>query len=211
MVEPQSPSSDGSGLWPAPTPEANVVLPVDFSTSLGELLDADGSAVVVLDDQRRVRSANDSALALLGAGTLADLTPHSRAHNVLESLLDHLTRQLGDARRAGPAADARLAPGGGESAGALGPPKGDGPVALRRPAPGAPSLVAERPPHAPGASGGADTEGRSAPGSDCAECGDATEGSGSSTSPAATAAAQPPAAPAAAAAHLVVRCRLSAA
>jgi diguanylate cyclase (GGDEF)-like protein len=59
-----------------------------------ELLDADGSAVVILGLDGTVRSINESALELLGAESAELLLPDTASHGLLRSLLDHAPRHL---------------------------------------------------------------------------------------------------------------------
>lgn len=62
--------------------------------ALPELLDADQTAVVILGFDGSVRSANDTALHLLGADSTESLQPGGSAHGLLRSLLDQAPRQL---------------------------------------------------------------------------------------------------------------------
>lgn len=59
-----------------------------------ELLDADRTAVLVLGLDGSVRSANEVALELLGAESVAAMTPDSASVAVLRSVLDHAPRHL---------------------------------------------------------------------------------------------------------------------
>lgn len=61
---------------------------------LRRLLDADGTAVLVLDLDHDVRFANDAALALLGVRSTAELADDETARTLLRSLLDHAPRGL---------------------------------------------------------------------------------------------------------------------
>ena len=63
-------------------------------SSLPELLDADGTAVVMMGLDHVVLSANDSALSILGASNVDELQPGSSSHGLLRSLLDHAPRHL---------------------------------------------------------------------------------------------------------------------
>jgi diguanylate cyclase (GGDEF)-like protein len=59
-----------------------------------ELLDADGTAIVIIGFDGSIKTVNDSALHLLNARSLEALAPGSPAHIMLRSLLDHAPRQL---------------------------------------------------------------------------------------------------------------------
>lgn len=72
----------------AGAPELRVPPPVE------ELLDADGSSVVVLGLDGELRYLNRSALKLLGARTIADLRPGTAAHGLMRSFLDHVPQHL---------------------------------------------------------------------------------------------------------------------
>jgi diguanylate cyclase (GGDEF)-like protein len=67
---------------------------VELSPAVRRLLDADGTAVLVLDLDDVVHSANDMALDLLGVDGLDELQPGSGRHGMLRSLLDHAPRAL---------------------------------------------------------------------------------------------------------------------
>ena len=58
------------------------------------VLDADGSSFVMLGLDGTPLAANQQALSMLGASTLADLGSGSTARGVLRSLLDHVPQQL---------------------------------------------------------------------------------------------------------------------
>jgi diguanylate cyclase (GGDEF)-like protein len=59
-----------------------------------ELLDADGTAVVIMSLDGAVRAANETALELLGASSLESLAVGSASHVMLRSILDHAPRHL---------------------------------------------------------------------------------------------------------------------
>jgi len=59
-----------------------------------ELLDADGTAVIVLGLDREVRATNEMALSLLGVESVDELRSGGTAHTLLQSLLDHAPRRL---------------------------------------------------------------------------------------------------------------------
>jgi len=67
---------------------------MDLPLAVRELLDADGSAVVILGLDGTVRSINESALELLGAESVDKLLPDSASYGLLRSLLDHAPRHL---------------------------------------------------------------------------------------------------------------------
>lgn len=71
-----------------------LVDPYGLPDAVRFLLDADRTAVVVLDLDGGVRSANEAALDLLGADTPAELVDGSPGHAMLRSLLDHAPRHL---------------------------------------------------------------------------------------------------------------------
>ncbi len=77
----------GSHAWPPPVDEV-----VHFAQRA--LLDADGTAIVIMGFDGSVKTANSSALHLLGAKTNDALSPGSPARAMLRSLLDHAPRQL---------------------------------------------------------------------------------------------------------------------
>ncbi|HYN34437.1 MAG TPA: bifunctional diguanylate cyclase/phosphodiesterase [Ilumatobacteraceae bacterium] len=72
--------------------------PIQFATSLPlairELLDADRTAAIVLALDGEVLSANETALELLGAESVAAMTVRSASCAVLRSILDHAPRGL---------------------------------------------------------------------------------------------------------------------
>ena len=80
----QAPSSHA---WPPPVDDV-----VHFAQRA--LLDADGTAIVIMGFDGSVKTANSSALHLLGAKTNDALSPGSPARAMLRSLLDHAPRQL---------------------------------------------------------------------------------------------------------------------
>lgn len=59
-----------------------------------ELLDADGTAVMVLGLDREVRLANEAALTLLGVESPDDLRGEGPGHALVRSFLDHAPRRL---------------------------------------------------------------------------------------------------------------------
>ncbi len=71
---------------------------VQFAASLPlairELLDADRTAAIVLGLEGEVLSANETALELLGAESVAAMTVGSASRAVLRSMLDHAPRRL---------------------------------------------------------------------------------------------------------------------
>jgi hypothetical protein len=67
---------------------------MDLPLAVRELLDADGSAVMILALDGTVRSINESALELLGAESAEKLLPDTASHGLLRSLLDHAPRHL---------------------------------------------------------------------------------------------------------------------
>ena len=71
---------------------------VQFAASLPlairELLDADRTAAIVLGLDGEVLSANETALELLGAESVAAMTVGSASHAILRSMLDHAPRRL---------------------------------------------------------------------------------------------------------------------
>jgi diguanylate cyclase (GGDEF)-like protein len=87
-VEPDSDSEPGEDA--VVTTPAAVTLPV----AVRELLDADRTALVILDLEGGVRAANETALELLGAPSTAAMTADSASLTVLRSLLDHVPRHL---------------------------------------------------------------------------------------------------------------------
>ncbi len=74
----------------APTPAHELWLP----SPLAGLLDADGSALVILALDGTPRAANQHALSLLGASSIEELTEAADARSTLRSLLDHVPQQL---------------------------------------------------------------------------------------------------------------------
>lgn len=80
----------GAATAPRPTPS----LPPALALPLKEVLDADGSAVMLLDLAGRPRLVNRAGLDLLSASTIDDVAPGTPAHGVLRSLLDHVPRRL---------------------------------------------------------------------------------------------------------------------
>lgn len=67
---------------------------VALPTAVRELLDADRTAIVLLDADGRVRSANETALELLGAPSVEAMSVGSASHRLLRSMLDHAPRHL---------------------------------------------------------------------------------------------------------------------
>jgi diguanylate cyclase (GGDEF)-like protein len=65
-----------------------------FPQAARELLDADATAVVLFGLDGTVWAANETALELLGADSVAALTPGSASYDILRSLLDHAPRNL---------------------------------------------------------------------------------------------------------------------
>jgi diguanylate cyclase (GGDEF)-like protein len=63
-------------------------------SEIDELLDADGSVVIVLDRDGNVRTVNPVALRVLGATSSDQMTEGSAAHSMLQSLLDHVPQHL---------------------------------------------------------------------------------------------------------------------
>jgi diguanylate cyclase (GGDEF)-like protein len=62
--------------------------------AIAELIDADQTAVVILDVDGLVHDANDTALRLLGADSIAELQPGASSHATLRSMLDQAPRHL---------------------------------------------------------------------------------------------------------------------
>lgn len=83
----ERPQGPKSRAWPPPVDDV-----VQFAQRA--LLDADGTAIVIMGFDGVVKTANHSALRLLGAKTSEALTPGSSPLAVLRSLLDHAPRQL---------------------------------------------------------------------------------------------------------------------
>ncbi len=73
-----------------PAPVAGAGLP----TPVGELLDADGSALVVLALDGTPQAANRHALGLLGVDSIEELADRAAARGTIRSLLDHVPQQL---------------------------------------------------------------------------------------------------------------------
>lgn len=71
-----------------------VDLALAMPLAVRELLDADRTAVLVLGLDGTVRSANETALELLGAESVSAMTTDSASHAVLRSMLDHAPRHL---------------------------------------------------------------------------------------------------------------------
>lgn len=61
---------------------------------IDELLDADGSVVIILDRDGAIRTVNPVALRVLGASSTAQLTEGTPALTMLRSLLDHVPQHL---------------------------------------------------------------------------------------------------------------------
>lgn len=83
----ERPQGPKSRAWPPPVDDV-----VQFAQRA--LLDADGTAIVIMGFDGVVKTANHSALRLLGAKTSEALTPGSSPLAVLRSLFDHAPRQL---------------------------------------------------------------------------------------------------------------------
>ncbi len=66
----------------------------DLPGEIDELLDADGSVVIVLDRDGTIRTVNPVALRVLGASSADQLTEGSAALAMLRSLLDHVPQHL---------------------------------------------------------------------------------------------------------------------
>jgi|TARA_R110002110_G_scaffold395960_1_gene610687 diguanylate cyclase (GGDEF)-like protein len=62
--------------------------------SADELLDADGSLLIVLNQDGSIRTVNPLALSVLGATTIADFEPDGAPAAMLRSLLDHVPQRL---------------------------------------------------------------------------------------------------------------------
>ncbi|MFT4866066.1 MAG: diguanylate cyclase (GGDEF)-like protein, partial [Ilumatobacter sp.] len=62
--------------------------------SADELLDADGSLLIVLNQDGSIHTINPIALRVLGATTLADFEPDGAPAAMLRSLLDHVPQRL---------------------------------------------------------------------------------------------------------------------
>jgi diguanylate cyclase (GGDEF)-like protein len=67
---------------------------MDVPAIVDELLDADGSIVIVLDMDRVVRTINPAALELLGAESASGITPGSASHALMRSFLDQVPQRL---------------------------------------------------------------------------------------------------------------------
>lgn len=83
------PDGDNDNDREAPA-EGALVLPL----AVRELLDADRTAVVIMTLDGAVRAANESALELFGAESVASLADGSASHAMLRSILDHAPRHL---------------------------------------------------------------------------------------------------------------------
>ena len=83
----KGPKSCGQRAWPPPTEHL-----LQFAQRA--LLDADGTAMVIVGFDGSIQAANDSALHLLRAASTDDLIEGTPAHVMLRSLLDHAPRQL---------------------------------------------------------------------------------------------------------------------
>lgn len=86
---------------PSDGPTIDTDLLIDFTeppdslpSEIDELLDADGSVVIVLDRDGTVRTVNPVALRVLGASSSDQMTEGSPAHAMLRSLLDHVPPHL---------------------------------------------------------------------------------------------------------------------
>ncbi len=89
---PPRPPSAPSAATTAPRPPSS--LPAALALPLKEVLDADGSALMLLDLAGRPRLINRAGLELLNAATIDEVAPGTPAHAVLRSLLDHVPRRL---------------------------------------------------------------------------------------------------------------------
>ncbi len=99
LPSPVGPARTGAGTLP-PTGTAagridlhqapNSALP----SEIDELLDADGSVVIVLDRDGTVRTINPVALRVLGATSADQVSTGSPASSMLRSLLDHVPQHL---------------------------------------------------------------------------------------------------------------------
>ena len=69
-------------------------LAASLPLAIRELLDADRTAAIVLTLDGEVLSANETALELLGAESVASMTSGSASRAVLRSMLDHAPRHL---------------------------------------------------------------------------------------------------------------------
>ena len=69
-------------------------LAASLPLAIRELLDADRTAAIVLSLDGEVLSANETALELLGAESVASMTSGSASRAVLRSMLDHAPRHL---------------------------------------------------------------------------------------------------------------------
>lgn len=89
---PSTPAFDApaAGMGPVPTLTSDDDLPGEID----ELLDADGSVVIVLDRDGAIRTVNPVALRVLGASSAAQLTEGTPALAMLKSLLDHVPQHL---------------------------------------------------------------------------------------------------------------------
>ncbi len=86
-IDKERPSEPGHRALPPPAADV-------LHDAFAALLDADQTAVVVLGFDGRVRTANDSALHLLGADSTDALQPGGSGHAMLRSVLDQAPRQL---------------------------------------------------------------------------------------------------------------------
>jgi diguanylate cyclase (GGDEF)-like protein len=77
-------------ILPLDGPAESTRIPV----SADELLDADGSLLIVLNHDGSIRTINPIALRVLGATTLADFEPDGAPAAMLRSLLDHVPQRL---------------------------------------------------------------------------------------------------------------------
>lgn len=65
-----------------------------LASAMCAVLEADGTAIAVLDLDGTPRAVNRSALHLLGAASLDDIRPGTPGHEALQALLDHTPRHL---------------------------------------------------------------------------------------------------------------------
>lgn len=84
------PADDFVEILPVNDPTEPDWIPV----SVDELLDADGSLLIVLHQDGSIRTVNPVALRVLGATTLADLEPGGPPAAMLRSFLDHVPQRL---------------------------------------------------------------------------------------------------------------------
>jgi diguanylate cyclase (GGDEF)-like protein len=88
------PNGDSESQEPPGNRDSTHIGDLTIPRALRELLDADGSAVVILGRDGAVHSINEAALELLGAASVERLVPGTASHGLLRSLLDHAPRHL---------------------------------------------------------------------------------------------------------------------